>query len=340
MEYGAGLIQKTKNIFKKSLINISISAELYILATILFPAGKGDTLCRKSLKLLKKDKMERPPQKSKNSLEILEQFGKIPMSFLQQNPKAKEEILHILNQDISVLAHEFFNKHWSCHHFLDIAEMMQEYKCEFASSANVLWHFDDLTLSQEELNFINTLQCPLLQEQIKDFFVNRKFRADLFIKGKCMLSTQEREQKLLKTAFVLLREDAKIQGLENIAEVQKIYSKILNFLTLDNFAPKTIEQIIQTCNITLLQVLQILCVMMTYQITAPTQNISQTQIQNAKIFNHKALQQNHDRVYLASPLIGGGFSITQQEATKIKNYLNKNLSTNLNLGFYQQLGIL
>jgi len=80
--------------------------------------------------------------------------------------------------------------------------------------------------------------------------------------------------------------------------------------------------------------------MMTYQITAPTQNISQTQIQNAKIFNHKALQQNHDKVYLASPLIGGGFSITQQEATKIKNYLNKNLSTDLNLGFYRQLGIL
>ena len=154
-----------------------------------------------------------------------------------------------------------------------------------------------------------------------------------------MLNTQEREQKLLKTAFVLLREDAKIQGLENIAEVQKIYSN-LNFLTLDNFAPKTIEQIIQTCDITLLQVLQILCVMMTYQITAPTQNISQTQIQNAKAFNHKALQQNHDKIYLASPLIGGGFSITQQEATKIKNYLNKNLSTNLNLGFYQQLGIL
>lgn len=146
--------------------------------------------------------------------------------------------------------------------------------------------------------------------------------------------------KTFKTAFVLLREDAKIQGLENIAEVQKIYSKILNFLTLDNFAPKTIEQIIQTCDITLLQVLQILCVMMTYQITAPTQNISQTQIQNAKIFNHKALQQNHDKIYLASPLIGGGFSITQQEATKIKNYLNKNLSTDLNLGFYQQLGIL
>ena len=65
MEYGAGLIQKTKNIFKKSLINASISVELYILATILFPAGKGDILCKKSLKLLKKDKMERPLQKSK-----------------------------------------------------------------------------------------------------------------------------------------------------------------------------------------------------------------------------------------------------------------------------------
>ncbi|OCR14846.1 class I SAM-dependent methyltransferase [Helicobacter pullorum] len=54
-----------KYIQKKSLINASISAELYILATILFPAGKGDILCKKSLKLLKKDKMERPPQKSK-----------------------------------------------------------------------------------------------------------------------------------------------------------------------------------------------------------------------------------------------------------------------------------
>lgn len=306
-----------------------------------FPGWEGGYSLQKILKAFEERQNETPTTKIKNSLEILEQFSKIPMSFLQQNPKAKEEILYILNQDISVLAHEFFNKHWSCHHFLDIAEMMQECKCEFASSANVLWHFDDLTLSQEELNFLNTLQCPLLQEQIKDFFVNRKFRADLFIKGKCMLSTQEREQKLLKTAFVLLREDAKIQGLENIAEVQKIYSKILNFLTLDNFAPKTIEQIIQACDITLLQVLQILCVMMTYQITAPTQNISQTQIQNAKAFNHKALQQNHDKIYLASPLIGGGFSITQQEATKIRDYLNnKNLPTNLNLGFYQQLSIL
>lgn len=66
---------------------------------------------QKILKAFEERQNGTPTTKIKNSLKILEQFSKIPMSFLQQNPKAKEEILHILNQDISVLAHEFFNKH-------------------------------------------------------------------------------------------------------------------------------------------------------------------------------------------------------------------------------------
>lgn len=76
-----------------------------------FPGWEGGYSLQKILKAFEERQNGTPTTKIKNSLEILEQFSKIPMSFLQQNPKAKEEILHILNQDISVLAHEFFNKH-------------------------------------------------------------------------------------------------------------------------------------------------------------------------------------------------------------------------------------
>lgn len=255
------------------------------------------------------------------------------MDFLSANPKAKNEIAHILNQDNAVLAHEFFNHHWSCHHFLDIAETLQKCQCDFASSANVLWHFDFLTLSQEQHALLDLTYDSLLQEQLKDFFVNRKFRADLFLKGKFLLSPKEQESKLLNTAFILLRKDAKIQGMENLASVQQIYLGVLDFLASNAWEPKTLQSIMESCKLPLMQALQILCVMMSYHAIAPTQAFTQSptqsQRQQAKAFNTQAIKQDKERIYLAAPLLGGGFAISKQEAIALQNYLQASLQAPL-----------
>lgn len=71
MEYGAGLIQK---IIDKCL---NIGGIVYI-TTILFPAGKGGYSLQKILKAFEERQNGTPTTKIKNSLEILEQFSKIP----------------------------------------------------------------------------------------------------------------------------------------------------------------------------------------------------------------------------------------------------------------------
>ncbi|OCR06065.1 hypothetical protein BA920_02620 [Helicobacter pullorum] len=57
---------KNKKYIQKKIIDkcLNIGGIVYISYNS-FPGWEGDILCKKSLKLLKKDKMERPPQKSK-----------------------------------------------------------------------------------------------------------------------------------------------------------------------------------------------------------------------------------------------------------------------------------
>ncbi|SAL31753.1 putative methyltransferase regulatory domain protein [Caballeronia sordidicola] len=105
-----------------------------------------------------------------------------------RNPDSRGRAENFDNQDKNYLIHEYLHEKWTPFHFTDIAREMTEAKLSFAGSARfshmtpVAW----LTDSQREM--LETLTDPLEAEEVRDYFVNRAFRSDIFVRGKAPLS--------------------------------------------------------------------------------------------------------------------------------------------------------
>lgn len=120
---------------------------------------------------------------------------------MAQNPRIQEINQELQTREINYLCHEFFNQDWHCLFFSQMANALQNLQCEFACSTKLMWHFDPLTFSAQEKHLLEEIKDSILQEQLKDFFLNESFRMDVFVKGGEKLTKQERDNRLLRTSF-------------------------------------------------------------------------------------------------------------------------------------------
>lgn len=122
-------------------------------------------------------------------------FGRVPdvQKIFEQTKK--------LNHDY--LAHEYFNRNWACMYFSEVAEIFQAAKLDFVCTAPLVEKREQLMLPQNCLEFLNTLENPIMREQVKDYFLNRQFRKDYLIRGGVKLSAAARLNQILATDYIL-----------------------------------------------------------------------------------------------------------------------------------------
>lgn len=109
----------------------------------------------------------------------------------------------IAGQSRGYLAHEYFNRDWNCMYFTEVADALAEAKLEFASTAEPLDTVDAVNLTAAGMAFLNGVEHPILREQMRDYFVNRQFRKDLYLRGIRLLSDAEQREQSLATRIVL-----------------------------------------------------------------------------------------------------------------------------------------
>lgn len=80
------------------------------------------------------------------------------------------------------LSHEFLNEHWSPCYQMDVARDMATAKLGYVGSASILENFPDLSLN-EERRAIVARAPPAFAETAKDFFLDRSFRRDVYVRG-------------------------------------------------------------------------------------------------------------------------------------------------------------
>jgi hypothetical protein len=108
---------------------------------------------------------------------------------LNKNMRARED--HAI-----YLAHEYMNEHWQPLYHADTARMLENAKLNFVASATLLENFSDLMLTPEQNEIVNAQPSSIMRETIKDYFVNRPFRRDVFIRGAQSISDSRRDHLL------------------------------------------------------------------------------------------------------------------------------------------------
>jgi SAM-dependent methyltransferase len=110
---------------------------------------------------------------------------------------------------IPYLAHEYLNANWRpCFH-ADVVAALAGAKLEWVGSAALLENFTPLMLPEAARQAAAQYDDPLMRELIKDMFLGRCLRQDVFVRGVQRLTNRERDAALVRSMLALACDEAK-----------------------------------------------------------------------------------------------------------------------------------
>ena len=244
--------------------------------------------------------------------------------YFQANPSVAGRLAQLRQQNRNYLAHEYFNRDWLPMPFSDVADLMTTAKLEFAASANLLDHIDQISLTDAGQKLLSTVANPVLKESVRDYLQNTQFRKDLFIKGALHMRPLEQQDRFRAQGFVLTVPPAevpmKIVGPQGeIALKQEIYQPIIAALAADGHAPKTVAELearLPGEDLTLALIAQALLILTGAGLVHPVQADAavKSASQACKALNAdlcRRARYSGDITWLASPVTGGGLEVGQ-----------------------------
>jgi SAM-dependent methyltransferase len=119
--------------------------------------------------------------------------------------KAVEGLQNHLNRPggTAYLVHEYLNEHWQPVFQTDVAAALSAAKLEYAATANMLENFPALCVTGEQQQIIDRAP-PELRELMKDYFMTRPFRRDIYIRGRRTISDHRLSDRLRAQRLTLV----------------------------------------------------------------------------------------------------------------------------------------
>ncbi|WP_374669810.1 methyltransferase regulatory domain-containing protein [Ramlibacter sp.] len=123
------------------------------------------------------------------------QFGEQLMAldplYASRNPEVKGRFANLKGKDRAYLAHEFFNRDWHPMPFAHVAEALEPAKVEFACSAALTDHLDEIHLTAAQQAFLRNVPHTGLRQTARDFLLDTQFRRDYWVRGLRRMGVQE-----------------------------------------------------------------------------------------------------------------------------------------------------
>jgi hypothetical protein len=258
------------------------------------------------------------------ALDFTEQLFAVNPAYTRANPMVVTRFNEIKKQNRHYLAHEYFNKDWQPMLIADMAKWLSSSKLDYACSANYLNHVDVVNLSDEQKTFLENIKAPIFKETVRDYITNQQFRTDYWVKGRSAVSSFEcielaRQQNVILTKLrsQVPMKIAGVLGETNL--LQHIYDPILDVLA--DHRVKTIgeiEEAVKPMGLNIAQVWQAIVMLVANKVVSAAQEINditeakkRTDIFNLHLLN--AAKTSSEIAYLASPVVGGGVSVSRFE---------------------------
>ena len=105
------------------------------------------------------------------------------------------------------LAHEYMNATWRpCFH-ADVVQALAGAKLDWVASAQLLENFTPLMLGEAARTVLSRNDEPVMRELVKDMFLTRCLRQDVFVRGVRRLTNAERDAALNEVMLALLTQE-------------------------------------------------------------------------------------------------------------------------------------
>ncbi len=117
-------------------------------------------------------------------------------------PKMRSE--EFLQRHYRYLAHEFLNGHWRPRFHVDVARELAAAKLDFVGSTNLLENFTGIGLSDAAQALLDEIPEGPLRETFNDYFNLRRFRRDVFVRGRREISGEMREAMLADVVLAMI----------------------------------------------------------------------------------------------------------------------------------------
>jgi SAM-dependent methyltransferase len=240
--------------------------------------------------------------------------------FARASPGLDERLKVIAAQGRDYLAHEYFNRDWNCMYFTDVAGALAEAKLDFATTAQPLDVVDTMNLTNEGIAFLNEIEHPILREQVRDYFVNRQFRKDIYLRGVRRLSPAEIQERTLATRLVLEHPIHAIPMTVSSAQGEgklneRVFQPFIEALADRDYAPKSFGDLARTLpNVSLPESIAAGAVLVGAGHAMPCHSeatVQQVGNSCGRLNLHllERARTRDDLNHLASPVIGGGVAV-------------------------------
>lgn len=271
--------------------------------------------------LTKQQKLDQLMLLTKDMLEInKEVFGLAP-DFPEQLAAACQD------QDGGEFVRCYLNEYWTPYHFSELREQLGKAGLHFVSSAITADQLNELHLSPEQAEFLESMREHDMYETCRDFIINRDYRCDFFANGARKLTKREYRLKY-DNQYLILNADPSafsytMRGAA--AEVtlnRALYEPILTCMT--DFKPHSIGQIRQVFQMMLQeagaqdkftdeQIDDAINTLVYINMLLPANNpneITDELVQGCLDLNRAILRDSELKVgALASPVLGGGYEL-------------------------------
>ena len=95
-----------------------------------------------------------------------------------------EHVLKTLHAgEAEYLAHEYLGENWRPMFHADVARELAPAKLAFVASGSLVENFPGLTLTPAQRDLLDRIGVPEVRETLKDFFMRRMLRKDVFVRG-------------------------------------------------------------------------------------------------------------------------------------------------------------
>ncbi|MCM1225254.1 MAG: class I SAM-dependent methyltransferase [Lachnospiraceae bacterium] len=265
----------------------------------------------------------------KGAIGFFEEFLSTMPNYAEESPQNKKMLADLKTRDTSYIPHEYLNQDWDCFYFYKVAQMLEGAKCTYATSGNYLEHFDMWNLKPEAIAMLEKIQHRIFREQLKDYCINRQFRKDIYIKGARKITQREIIERICNTYFTLIAPISEFKEklgcpLGELNLHKDLYIKVLKFLEKDDYREKSAKEIMEACDMEISAALQVLCVLGTQRLVAPTQKASETLKCRANAYNMRVLARqeigNNIFSYLAVAKIASGIVVSNVEQLIMSAY--------------------
>ena len=217
------------------------------------------------------------------------------------------------------LAHEYLNRDWICMYFSEVAAILSSAKLDFACTALPSDAVDQMNLTPDAINFLKTIENPIMKEQVRDYFVNSQFRKDIYVRGVRRLSPVQRIVQILNIPFVLTTTDKITTKFKTILGEMTFnnpnFEAIMEYLIADNYRPKKFADLVKNHPEIIFPNLEQLIVVLTNsgQLMPCQEKAAIDKVKkNCDRLNAYLCTQaetSTDISFLASPVLGGGIAV-------------------------------